>query len=371
VGAALTADDLNFAKVRARHIDPPEQVAAHLIEAAGQAERLTWVPGAAVLIMAADVLRRAGDHGSAVMMLQRMLDDGIPDQHLAILARTELAKAFVGTGGADGAEVLFLTASAMSDPLVAAAPLVTAAESFTDAGYYEHAMRCANAIEARALHHWRGGSMFRAMVNVRYPPEGVFPNLEMAQVVRDKIQMAEVRGKVRARGTATGVVGNADNSECPPVESDVTLWWPEDDYLRLERQLPELTAIIGSPWRQHIAQVEASLRDRARRGHSGQRLLRAGFDDFAGFLMVSEADPRSQAALDEFATPGRPTGDWLAQSWATVNLPTQPWPLPPGMPCWCGSGAGYQYCCGRGQVSPGPAGPRNGVVAYLARRMLG
>ncbi len=31
------------------------------------------------------------------------------------------------------------------------------------------------------------------------------------------------------------------------------VWWPEPEYVRLKRQLPELAALLGDPWRGHTA----------------------------------------------------------------------------------------------------------------------
>jgi hypothetical protein len=104
------------------------------------------------------------------------------------------------------------------------------------------------------------------------------------------------------------------------------LWWPEPDYARLTRQVPEVATLLGGPWRGHTALVEAV------RPYS---LVAAEFSPFAQFLEWSRADPLSPATMTAFTALGQ-------------NLPAPArWPPRHRAPCWCGSGSQYRACCER------------------------
>lgn len=320
VAVALNDDDLMFAKVRAKYYEPPGQVVASLIDAAGRPERLDGVTSDDVLVHAADVLVWTGDPQAAASMLRRLLDDGSRGQYP--LARQVLARALIAAGDADGAEAELraVSAAAPSVGFEGYLAFLVGMVQFAKAGYYEHALRCAAAIDDLSVAY---GAMYQ----------------DVAQAVREKIRAI-------TQADSVGVAESWTSQSGPPARTDLALWWPQAEHIRLERQIPELTAIIGSPWRQHIAGVEASSRDLARRGHREQQLLPAAFDDFVAYLMVADVDPRTKAALDGFAVPGRATGDWLVPTWVPDTAATAAWPPGPKEPCWCGSGQRYKKCCG-------------------------
>jgi hypothetical protein len=123
------------------------------------------------------------------------------------------------------------------------------------------------------------------------------------------------------------------------------VWWPDGDYTRLMRQLPELAAMLGASWRSHTARVQAAMTgsaspaagdDRtagsAARAHS---LVAAEFGQFARFLEWSRADPLAGSTMTAFGA-------------LAPKLPTPVrWPPKDRAPCWCGSGVRYRDCCAR------------------------
>lgn len=199
-------------------------------------------------------------------------------------------------------------------------PFLIGMMHFADAGLYEHALRCADAAED---------------LDQRDSP-----------VYQDAVQTAREKLRALAQGGSAGAAESRTGHSALPAETGLTLWWPQREYVRLERQLPELTAIIGSPWRRHVTSVEASLRNQALRGHREQRLLPAEFDGFIAYLTAADVDLRTTAALDRFAAPGRETGDWLVPRWVPDATDTMAWPPRPKDRCWCGSGDRYKNCCG-------------------------
>jgi SEC-C motif len=111
------------------------------------------------------------------------------------------------------------------------------------------------------------------------------------------------------------------------------------------RQLPELAALLGTPWRSHTARVQAAMTgsaspaagaDRtagsAARAHS---LVAAEFGQFAHFLEWTHADPLASSTMTAFGA-------------LATKLPNPVrWPPKDRAPCWCGSGARYRDCCAR------------------------
>jgi hypothetical protein len=310
----LNLDDLMFAKVRAKFLEPLGQVTDRLIDAAGHPDRLDGVTRADTLSYAADVLVRAGEHQAAVDLLQRMLDDGTPDPFG--FGRQMLARALIGAGRADEAEVIIRARSAvLPDPALA---FWIAIVHYAEAGYYEQALRCADAIE----------------------------ELHLSYRQHDERPLRAAREKIQAMAHPDGLADAEPATGRALDGAGYTLWWPQTQYVRLGRQLPELAAAIGSPWRQHIAGVEAGLRGRARLGERGLRLVPAEFNSYVGFLMAADVDPRAKAAMDRFAQPGRETGDWLEPAWIPAAADTTAWPPQLKDRCWCSSGHRYKNCCG-------------------------
>lgn len=141
------------------------------------------------------------------------------------------------------------------------------------------------------------------------------------------------------------------------------LWWPESEYARVTRQLPELATVLGGSWRGHTGRVQAAMtggpseaaggggsRGVVQPGGSGtdpaagrvvqpHALVAADFTQFAQFLEWSHADPLASSTMTAFGA--------LA---ARLPAPVR-WPPKDRAPCWCGSGVRYRDCCGvRGAV---------------------
>ncbi len=121
------------------------------------------------------------------------------------------------------------------------------------------------------------------------------------------------------------------------------IWWPEPEYVRVTRQLPELATVLGGPWRDHTGRVQAAMTGSASPGNEPaagraaqpQSLVEADFTQFAQFLEWSRADPLASSTMTAFGA-------------LAGNLPNPVrWPPKGRAPCWCGSGARYRDCCAR------------------------
>jgi hypothetical protein len=123
------------------------------------------------------------------------------------------------------------------------------------------------------------------------------------------------------------------------------VWWPDGDYTRLMRQLPELATLLGTSWRSHTARVQAAMTGSASPAVGDDRLtgsavrphslVAAEFGQFARFLEWSRADPLASSTMTAFGA-------------LATKLPAPVrWPPKDRAPCWCGSGARYRDCCAR------------------------
>ncbi|MBO0835490.1 MAG: SEC-C domain-containing protein, partial [Actinobacteria bacterium] len=109
-------------------------------------------------------------------------------------------------------------------------------------------------------------------------------------------------------------------------------WWPEAEYVRIIRQVPELARVLGDPWRHHTSRVEAALRASSRGGERHIKLADVQFPEFVNYLVSTHADTVDAKVLTNFA----PT-----------TFARQTWPPKARAQCWCGSGSRYRDCCGR------------------------
>jgi hypothetical protein len=154
---------------------------------------------------------------------------------------------------------------------------------------------------------------------------------------------AAARARMRTRPTTAGTIDSY-----PPWPAGLQgrlVWWPEPEYVRLTRQLPEMATLLGGPWRGHTARVQAAMSARAPLAEGADRpadgaarphsLVAADFSQFAQFLEWSRADPLAPSAMTAFGALGR-------------DLPAPvKWPPKDRAPCWCGSGNRYRDCCAR------------------------
>lgn len=62
---------------------------------------------------------------------------------------------------------------------------------------------------------------------------------------------AAAHARMPTRPTAAATVGTYP--PWPDGFEGRLAWWPEPEYVRLKRQLPELAALLGDPWRGHTA----------------------------------------------------------------------------------------------------------------------
>lgn len=134
-----------------------------------------------------------------------------------------------------------------------------------------------------------------------------------------------------ADDAAAGTV--ADPPALAAAADGPVLWWPQSEYLRLARQLPDLAGRIGPGWVGHTARAEAGLRARASYAPGRIALVAADFGQFATYLRKGSVDPRDPGVLTGYAAV------------AAANGTPAAWPPRPFRACWCGSGRRYKKCC--------------------------
>ncbi len=333
-------DALAFARMRARILSP-RQVADDLLAAADDPDRLDGVTPTMARMCAADVLTAAAGEKStreAITILRAAVQGAAPGE--TEMARTALACAIAESGDPAEAEELaaaFLRGSPDSGPDFI--PLLGLAAMMTVTGFLDLPARWLDeAIEAMATTEAGPG-------RVGSPgPEHIREMLE-----HGRARVLEIRRRVEADGVDPGspAAVRAHRSRRIPLAEGIgthpgwpsglggrLLWWPEAEYRRLVRQLPEMATVLRSPWREHTAQVQAAMRAQADQGTSGLTLVAADARRFAQFVEQFDADPTAPPTMTAY------TAD-AAEKSAVV-----PWPPRRRAPCWCGSGRRYHECCG-------------------------
>jgi hypothetical protein len=354
VRGALTADDLSFALVRAAHLEPPRQVADGLLSGADQpGPCLAGVTPLQARLRAAEVLIRAGLRDDAIAVVREAMrgEGQDPDG----IARMRAAPVLADAGAADEAAAL-ATAVLRERPgreYMYLTLLLYLSSCMRGNGQLAQAARIADEA-AESVASLPGASRRNA---------GLWTDLKAemtASAERARVRVVELREQAahegadpvqvatrRRLGVRRDAAAEIDAQRpWPALVDDRVLWWPEAEYGRLVRQLPELAAILGSPWREHTGRVESFLAGVAP-GQAGAApvtavtgaaqvlLAHADFAKFAAYLETTGADPRLSTVQTAFT---RHAG-------AGYAYPVR-WPPGQRGECWCGSHKKYQRCCG-------------------------
>ena len=110
-------------------------------------------------------------------------------------------------------------------------------------------------------------------------------------------------------------------------------WWPQPEYDRLTRQLPDLAARLGQSWNEHRRRIELELRGTRHSGLSPV-LCRATADLLAIWLLSATRLLGADAKDDDLAS--------FAADMGAYSEPPEP-----SQRCWCESGKRYKSCCSR------------------------
>jgi hypothetical protein len=350
----VDGDALSFARLRARHVRSARQVADELLAAAADPDRLDNVSPASARMCAADVLTAAGtdqDARDGIEILRATVQSALPGE--IEMAQTMLASVLAEAGDLAEAEALaeaFLRGAAGSGPKFI--DLLALSAMIGGAGYLDAPVRWLDRALAMTSDSQAAPGTAR--------PGSQGPDRHMRkQLERHKERVLELRRAVVADGlapdspqavrefrdrrrVAADTIGTGE--AWPTLSAGRLLWWPEQEYDRLLRQVPELGAVLGSPWRAHVARVQSALQASAGQGGSGQGashqkasgpvLVAGTASQFAEFIEYARADPVVPSAMTAFTTAA-----------AEKSAPV-PWPPKRRAPCWCESTRRYQDCCG-------------------------
>jgi len=337
-----TPDDVQFADVRAAHFESAEQVAADLLAAAGQpGSRLKGVTVAEASLRAGDLLIAADDRERAAIIARQVLEDvrGRPD---------ELAAACLQARAGDQGAVEALVAPALSalqdrPSQVVIMDAVALAFGLVNGKQFELAARVADQATA-ACARWTAGPGRRADRN------GTLGNVvdRARQTVRAAHQ--DVQDLITGQRVDEPGMQPSLLAPWPALSGSCLLWWPQPEYQRIVRQVPDVRSVLGATWRDHTAMVESAMLALVPAGPPSRlggataySLAAADFEWFCGYLGRARADPRLATTMTGFTA--HLIG--LAESSAPYIRPPVPWPPTERSRCWCGSNARYGRCCQR------------------------
>jgi hypothetical protein len=335
-----TPDDLQFADVRAAHLESAEQVAGDLLAAAGQPRsRLKGVSVTQARLRAAELLIAAEDRHRAANIARQVLQDvrGRPEK---LAAACMLAKA----GDEDAAQALAtpaLTALQDRPGEVVIMDAVALALGLADGGQSELAARVADEATA-AYARWKAGPGRRADRN------GTLGN--MAGLARQTVLHAHQDLQELITGQRVDEPGMQPSMllPWPALFGSCLLWWPEAEYQRIVRQVPDVRLVLGATWREHTATVESAMLTLVPSGPvsrpggaTAYSLVAADFESFCGYLQLTGADPRRATTMTGY------TARLIDLAESGVRRQPIPWPPAERSRCWCGSNACYGRCCRR------------------------
>jgi hypothetical protein len=341
-----TPDDLQFAVVRAMFLESPRAVADELLAAAAQpATRLSMVSPFQARVRAAEVLRQAGEQaGSVAIMQQALLDPGRdPDGKARMTAAAVLAE--LGDGDQAANLALQVMRDLPGDPAAPHGRYVALSLLLAANGCYTQGLDVADACAADVAGSGRRmGALGSRLTTLASMTKQEILAMQERNAGEDADPGARTAASQRRKqeATAQALAGALSKPPWPALDSGFMLWFPEDQYARLIRQLPELAGVLGASWREHTSRVEAALAEQAMSlaPDGGQRPMLAAGDSwtYADFAEHATADPRLASVLTAYTER------------AAKGLGT-PAPWPPGRRdrCWCGSGQRYQRCCGTGR----------------------
>jgi hypothetical protein len=334
----VTADDLLFTWARARWLETPWAVATRLLDAADDPDRLDGVSAEAVRVRAADVLQESGHPEESIPLLRRTVASSDPGEDGG--ARRSLAIAVAEYGDPDEAESAAMQDAEANPPGVSTR--ISVALGLVRGGWYERARQMADDAVSAAR---------------TWDKRGIFKTLEIERATAGREQVYQESERAAGEGgLADPGASRLSRPErrsaelpWPAVTGGRLVWWPEAEYGRVIRQVPELGLILGSPWSAHTTTVEAALRS-ARQVSPGRIWLSAGdFGEFTRFVTGQTADPRAAATMTAYLPlTFRPDGDRRLGGASIASALRRParWPPRRRQPCWCGSGRIYQECHG-------------------------
>jgi hypothetical protein len=330
-----TPDDLQFAHIRATHFESPEHVATDLLAATGEPRsRLKGVSAPEASLRAAELLIAADDRDRAAIVARQVLQD-VPSRSEKLAAACILARA--GDQGAVEAlagPTLMALRNRPSPNVITDS--VALALGLADGEQFELATRTADEANAAYI-RWKAGAGRRADRN------GTLGNL--VDLARETILIAHRDLQDLAAGRCADEPGMQPSTlpPWPALFGSCLAWWPEAEYQRIVRQVPDLRSILGKTWRDHTATVESAMRALAPepRDATAYSLAAGDFGNFCGYLRRTGADPRQGTTMTGFTA--RLVGR------AEIGVPgikqPPPWPPAERSSCWCGSNARYRDCC--------------------------
>ncbi|MGB6455036.1 MAG: hypothetical protein WBH47_11180, partial [Streptosporangiaceae bacterium] len=239
--------------VRAGAVRP---VVDELLAVANDPDRMQGVDPTLIRVRAADLLSQEGDPAlldDAVAILREAVALALPDE--VGIAQNALAKTLAEQGNV--AELAALVQPVLREP-----PSLTSAHTLLGicsvatifgygqqaAGWLDEAIAASGAVRSdRPVRHLLEETQRRlATIRTTMAADGADPD-----------DPAAAQQRLRTRPTAVGTV--AAYPPWPAGFEGRLVWWPEPDYIRLLRQLPELSTVLCGPWRGHTVRVQAAM----------------------------------------------------------------------------------------------------------------
>ncbi len=276
----------------------PRQVVRDLLAAAGDPGVLDAATATQARLQAAEILLAAGDQANAAAVARRAAEPSGTEPDRGVLLALALILAKTGDPD-DAANLATRGAAAVRSPGYATlGGLLGVAMALAAGGYFDHALRVCDE-------------------NLGLAGRGSALDDRIARLIG---LAAEQITALRAQAEATGYRFPARPAPPEPPDPELAIraaarppwpaltrscrgWWPEAEYARIVRQLPQIGSVLGQSWPEHIARTESAMREAAATNgtDSGLTLSPLDFPGFVAYLTRTASDPTLAPVMTDYA----------------------------------------------------------------------
>ncbi|MFI7594051.1 SEC-C domain-containing protein [Micromonospora sp. NPDC049359] len=315
----LTADRIDEIGALGSGSPDPAALVTELVSAVDEGRVADPADTGYALLVAADILDRAGDLADALALATRAIAEQ-PDDNTHVRAVRGGLLLRLGRVDEGLAELSELRPLLETDP-----DAVHLVDKLTEAGHAEMAVEWLTAAldamvdRSRTHQHESEDAQDTAAAMI-------YGLAQRRHDLREELGLPHDEHDTLADRLRDVASHAADTLDDGPA---TLLFWPKPEFDALLARWPALAESYPSTWDEHRAQIERGLVDASGLGGGDLGIVAGSVETLAAF---AGADPIDEETLDEYA-------DSLDDAGITS------WPPGRNDSCWCGSGTKYKKCC--------------------------
>ncbi|HEU0088345.1 MAG TPA: SEC-C metal-binding domain-containing protein [Pseudonocardiaceae bacterium] len=327
----LTTYDLDEIGHTSFRADRPLQVAAELVDAVEQGWLADQADTGYALILAAEIMERAGDLPAAEALAERAV--------AAYQAHRDPGYGYPRAFRAGLLMQLGREDEAMAE-LTALRPLLSQdadavsyiSETLEECGHAEIAEQWLTAALAPALRRREALESQRATPAYEQAAMLAFSLIQNRHRVRRDLDLPHDAQDDLADQLAEAVEQALGDDELE-LKGVAVLFWPQPEFDRLLQRWPVLADVYGRTWDEHRAILQRTLMQLAESGHTRLAVLPGAAEELARYASRNGEEPTEPQVRRDYA-------EYLGDQAAQLI-----WPPGRNQSCWCDSGLKYKKCC--------------------------